>query len=91
VLHEAGDVIHETAGGIWDTSGELLDGDFGGAWDEVRETGGEVLSDGVDGVVNRMGDAVETGHDVYDAGRDFVEDVGGGLGSAFDNTLGRIF
>lgn len=65
-LIEGADVAHEVVTGVWEAGGHVVDGDLGGAWDEIQETGGEVVSDGLDIVVGGVGGAVETGHDVYD-------------------------
>ncbi|MPZ80586.1 MAG: hypothetical protein GEV28_09380 [Actinophytocola sp.] len=74
------DIVEDVGGGLLDAGGHVLDGDWDGAWDELRDTGGELLNDVGDVVVGTTGDLVEGGRDLVDAGR-----------SLYDNTLGRLF
>jgi hypothetical protein len=43
-----------------------VSGDWDAAWDELKQTGGEVLNDAADVVVGGIGDAVEGARDVYE-------------------------
>lgn len=74
------DIVEDVGGGLLDTGGHALDGDWDGAWDELRDTGGELLNDAGDAVVGTAGDLVEGGRDLVEAGK-----------SVYDNTLGRLF
>ncbi|MGH3759808.1 alpha/beta hydrolase [Actinophytocola sp.] len=77
---EAVDIAEDVGGGLWNAAGDALHGDWDGAWDELRDTGGELLNDAGDVVVGTIGDVVEGGRDLVEAGK-----------SLYDNTLGRLF
>jgi len=77
---EAVDIVEDVGGGLAETGGHLLDGDWDAAWDELTETGGELLNDAGDVIIGTTGDLVEGGRDLVEAGK-----------SLYDNTLGRLF
>lgn len=77
---EAVDIVEDVGSGLWSTVSEVAEGDWDSAWDELRATGGELLNDAGDIVVGTVGEVVEGGRDLVDAGR-----------SLYDNTLGRLF
>lgn len=62
----AADGVLDVGEGAWEAGGEVLEGDFGDAWDTTRETAGEAANDVVDGVVDGTGELVEAGKDAYD-------------------------
>jgi uncharacterized protein YukE len=65
-VKETLDVGTDVGGGIWDAGGEILHGDFSDAGGILLDTGGEVLNDAGDLVVGTLGDAAETGRDLYE-------------------------
>lgn len=77
---EVVDIGEDVGGGLWDAVTDAVHGDWDAAWDELKATGGELASDVGDVVVGTVGDVVEGGRDLVDAGR-----------SVYDNTLGRLF
>ncbi|MGH3878800.1 MAG: alpha/beta hydrolase, partial [Actinophytocola sp.] len=77
---ETVDIVGDVGSGLSSAAEEAFSGDWDGAWDELRATGGELLNDAGDIVVGTVGDVVEGGRDLVEAGK-----------SLYDNTLGRIF
>jgi uncharacterized protein YukE len=77
---ETVDIIGDVGGGLWDAGTDAVHGDWDAAWDELKGTGGELLNDAGDIVVGTVGDVVEGGRDLVEAGK-----------SLYDNTLGRLF
>lgn len=63
---EAVDLVADAGGGLWDAGSDAVSGDWDGAWDELKETGGELLNDGADVIIGTVGDAVEGVRDVYE-------------------------
>jgi hypothetical protein len=64
---EAADLVVDAGGGLWEAGSEAVSGDWDAAWDELKQTGGEVLNDAADVVVGGIGDAVEGARDVYES------------------------
>lgn len=62
----AQDLVTDAGGGVWDAGREALDGNWDAAWDELRDTGRELLNDVGDVLVGGVGDLVEAGKSVYD-------------------------
>lgn len=63
---EAIDLVADAGGGLWDAGSEAVSGDWDAAWDELKETGGEVLNDGADVIIGGVGDVAEGVRDVYE-------------------------
>ena len=74
------DIIEDVSGGLWNAGADAVSGNWDAAWDELRDTGAELLNDAGDVIVGTTGDLVEGGRDLVEAGR-----------SLYDNTLGRLF
>lgn len=62
----AGELVTDAGGGLWDAGREALRGDWDGAWDELKDTGRELLNDAGDVVLGGAGDLVEAGKSLYD-------------------------
>lgn len=62
----AGELVTDAGGGVWDAGKDALNGDWDGAWDELKDTGRELLNDAGDVLVGGAGDLVEAGKSVYD-------------------------
>ncbi|HEX2133459.1 MAG TPA: alpha/beta hydrolase [Actinophytocola sp.] len=63
---ETVDIVEDVGGGLLDTGGHLLDGDWDSAWNELTDTGGELVNDTADTILGTAGDAVEGGRDIYE-------------------------
>jgi uncharacterized protein YukE len=61
-----GDLVSDAGGGIADAAGDAAHGDWDAAWDELKDTGKELLNDTGDVVIGGVGDLVEAGKSVYD-------------------------
>lgn len=81
---ETVDIVSDVGSGVWDAGRNAADGEWDAAWSELESTGRELLNDTGDVVVGVLGDAVEGGRDLVEAGVD-------GARSLYDNTLGRLF
>jgi uncharacterized protein YukE len=64
--NSAGELVTDAGGGLWDAGREALQGDWDGAWDELKETGRELLNDAGDVLLGGAGDLVEAGKSFYD-------------------------
>lgn len=64
---EAVDLVVDAGGGLWEAGSDAVSGDWDAAWDELKQTGGEVLNDGADVIIGTVGDAVEGVRDVYES------------------------
>jgi hypothetical protein len=64
--NSAGELVTDAGGGLWDAGREALQGDWDGAWDELKDTGRELLNDVGDVVLGGAGDLVEAGKSIYD-------------------------
>ena len=62
----AGELVTDAGGGLQDAGREALRGDWDGAWDELKDTGRELLNDVGDVVIGGAGDLVEAGKSLYD-------------------------
>ncbi len=60
------DLVSDAGAGLWSAGEEALRGDWDQAWDELADTGGELLNDAGDVVIGGVGDLVEAGRSVYD-------------------------
>jgi hypothetical protein len=69
---ETVDIVEDVGGGLREAAGDAVHGDWSGAWQSLRATGGELLNDVGDAVVGTVGDVVE-------GGRDLVENTVGRL------------
>lgn len=65
-LENAGDAVLDVGEGIIETGDNVIHGDFGDAWDSAVDTVEEGANDVVDGLADGVGEAVETGGDLYD-------------------------
>jgi hypothetical protein len=63
---ETVDMVEDVGGGLMDTGGHLLDGDWDSAWNELTDTGGELANDAGDAILGTVGDTVEGGRDLYE-------------------------
>jgi hypothetical protein len=61
-----GELVTDAGGGLWDAGREALHGDWDGAWDELKDTGRELLNDAGDVLIGGAGGLVEAGKSVYD-------------------------
>jgi hypothetical protein len=64
--NSAGELVTDAGGGLWDAGREALQGDWDGAWDELKDTGRELLNDAGDVLLGGAGNLVEAGKSVYD-------------------------
>lgn len=64
--NRVGDLVGDVGGGLADAGGDALHGDWDDAWDELKDTGKELLNDVGDVVLGGAGDLVEAGKSVYD-------------------------
>ncbi|GAB3433305.1 alpha/beta hydrolase [Actinophytocola sediminis] len=64
---EAVDIVEDVGGGLIDAGGHALDGDWDAAWNELTDTGGELVNDAGDAVLGTIGDAVEGTRDLYES------------------------
>ncbi|MBB4906491.1 alpha/beta hydrolase [Actinophytocola algeriensis] len=64
--NSAGELVTDAGGGLWDAGREALQGDWDGAWDELKDTGRELLNDAGDVLIGGAGGLVEAGKSVYD-------------------------
>ncbi|GAB1512246.1 alpha/beta hydrolase [Actinophytocola sp. KF-1] len=64
--NSAGELVGDVGDGLWDAGGDALRGDWDGAWDELKDTGRELLNDVGDVLLGGAGDLVEAGKSVYD-------------------------
>jgi hypothetical protein len=60
------DLVGDAGAGLSDAAGDAAHGDWDAAWDELRDTGKELLNDTGDVVVGGAGDLVEAGKSLYD-------------------------
>ncbi|MCT2585953.1 alpha/beta hydrolase [Actinophytocola gossypii] len=63
---ETVDIVEDVGSGLWNTGGHVVNGDWDSAWNELTDTGGELLNDAGDLVLGTVGDAVEGGRDLYE-------------------------
>lgn len=61
-----GDLVSDAGHGLADSAGDAMHGDWDAAWDELSDTGKELLNDAGDVVIGGAGDLVEAGKSVYD-------------------------
>ena len=61
-----GDLASDVGTGLAHSAGDAVHGDWDGAWDELKDTGKELLNDAGDVVIGGAGDLVEAGKSVYD-------------------------
>ncbi|MGB3442926.1 MAG: alpha/beta hydrolase [Actinophytocola sp.] len=64
--NSAGELVSDAGGGLWEAGRDALHGDWDGAWDELKDTGRELLNDAGDVLLGGAGDLVEAGKSVYD-------------------------
>lgn len=64
--NSAGELVTDAGGGLWEAGKDALHGDWDGAWDELKDTGRELLNDAGDVVIGGAGDLVEAGKSLYD-------------------------
>jgi uncharacterized protein YukE len=64
--NSAGELVSDAGGGLWDAGREALHGNWDEAWDELKDTGRELLNDVGDVLLGGAGDLVEAGKSVYD-------------------------
>lgn len=64
--NRVGDLVTDVGHGLADSAGDAAHGDWDGAWDELKDTGRELLNDAGDVVLGGAGDLVEAGKSVYD-------------------------
>ncbi len=60
------DLVSDAGAGLSAAGGEAVRGDWDAAWDELADTGEELLNDVGDVVIGGVGDLVEAGRSVYD-------------------------
>lgn len=64
--NSARELVTDAGGGVWDAGREALHGNWDAAWDELKDTGRELLNDAGDVLIGGAGDLVEAGKSVYD-------------------------
>jgi hypothetical protein len=64
--NRVGDLLSDAGGGLVDAGGDAAHGDWDAAWDELKDTGTELLNDVGDVVLGGAGDLVEAGRSAYD-------------------------
>lgn len=62
----AGDLVSDVGTGLATSAGDALHGDWDAAWDELRDTGKELVNDAGDVVLGGTGDLIEAGKSVWD-------------------------
>jgi uncharacterized protein YukE len=62
----AGELVDDVGTGLSNATAEATEGDWDDAWDELTDTGEELLNDTGDVVIGGVGDLVEAGKSVYD-------------------------
>jgi hypothetical protein len=60
------DLADDAGSGVADAGQAAMHGDWDKAWDELKDTGKELLNDAGDVVIGGAGDLVETGKSLYD-------------------------
>jgi uncharacterized protein YukE len=60
------DLVTDAGTGVWDAGREALTGNWDAAWDELKDTGRELLNDTGDVLLGGTGDLVEAGKSLYD-------------------------
>ncbi|MFC4858860.1 alpha/beta hydrolase [Actinophytocola glycyrrhizae] len=61
-----GELVTDAGGGLWDAGKDAIRGDWDGAWDELKDTGRELLNDAGDVLIGGTGNLVEAGKSFYD-------------------------
>jgi uncharacterized protein YukE len=61
-----GELVGDVGGGLWDAGSDAVHGDWDGAWDELKDTGRELLNDAGDVLLDGVGGLVEGGKSLYD-------------------------
>jgi uncharacterized protein YukE len=64
---ETVDIVEDVGSGLRDSVDHALNGDWDAAWNELTDTGSELVNDTADAALGTIGDAVEGTRDLYES------------------------